>query len=142
MKADVSRLRQHLLQAEESRADSVQAILQEQGPLRSGSLVTVLRKCGKPTCHCAKGEGHPTTYLSTKQDGKTRMVYVSADCMETVTRQAQGYRRLRKHRARLAQLARESLQIIDRLEDALSTEQPVNARADGAAGRKRKKAGG
>lgn len=127
MKPNTSQLRQQLLRAEKSRADSVQAILRERGLLRSGSLVTVVRKCGKPTCHCATGQGHPTVYLSTKQDGKTRMVYVPADCVETVTQQAQGYRRLRKHRARLAKLAQESLRIIDSLQEALSTEQPMRA---------------
>jgi hypothetical protein len=142
MKPDISRLRQQLLQAEESRTDSVQAILREQGPLRCGSLVTVVRKCGKPTCHCATGHGHPTAYLSTKQDGKTRMVYVPADCVETVGQQAQGYRRLRTHRARLAKLAHESLQIIDRLQEAISTAQPIGGGTDGGGGRKHKKTGG
>jgi hypothetical protein len=29
-----------------------------------GSLVTRYRRCGKPTCHCVKGEGHgPAHYL-------------------------------------------------------------------------------
>ena len=137
MKPNISQLRQQLLQVEESRADSAQAIMREQGPLRCGSLVSVVRKCGKPTCHCAAGQGHPTAYLSTKQDGKTRMVYVPADRVDTVTRQAHGYRRLRKHRARLAKLAQESLRIIDRLQEALSTAEPING-----GGRKRTKSGG
>jgi hypothetical protein len=128
MQPDISRLRQQLLQTEESRADSVEAILGEQGPFRSGSLVTVVRKCGKPTCHCATGHGHPAVYLSTKQGGKTRMVYVPADCVESVTQHAQGYRRLRTHRARLAKLAQESLRIIDSLQEALSAEQPMRTK--------------
>ena len=141
MKPDTSRLRQHLLQAEESRTDSVQAILREQGPLRCGSLVTVVRKCGKTTCHCATGQRHPTAYLSTKQNGKTRMVYVPADCVEIVIQQAQGYRRLRKHRARLAKLAQESLRIIDSLQESLSTGQPMRSKGGRSGNGGRSKSG-
>lgn len=141
MKPNISRLRQQLLQAEEARVNSIQAILREQGPLRCGSLVTVVRKCGKPTCHCASGQGHPTAYLSTKQDGKTRMVYIPADCVEEVTQHAQGYRRLRKHRARLAKLAQESLRIIDSLQEALSTEQPMRNTAGRSGGGRRNTSG-
>jgi hypothetical protein len=121
MKTDASRLKQLIREAEESRSDHVQGILQEQGPLRSGSLVTIRRKCGKPNCRCACGEGHRTTYLSTKQGGKTRMIYVSADSLESLTREAHGYRRFRKHRASLVKLAQQSLRLIDRLQVMLQT---------------------
>jgi hypothetical protein len=70
------------------------------------------------------------------------MVYVPADYVETVTQQAQGYRRLRMHRARLAKLARESLRIIDRLQEAISTALPIGAGSGNGGGRKRKNAGG
>lgn len=43
-----------------------------------GSLITRYVKCGKPNCRCAKGEGHPSLYLSTLHQGKTRMDYVPA----------------------------------------------------------------
>jgi len=120
--------------------DSVQAILQEQGPLRCGSVVSVMRKCGKPTCRCAKGEGHSATYLSIKQQGTTRMLYIPADCLETITRQANSYRRIRTHRARLAKLTHEALLIVDRLQIALSIIGPIRERDIG--GGKRKKPGG
>ncbi|GEM_PF-509042 len=139
MKEDISRLRQQIKEIEVSRADSVQAILQEQGPLCCGSLVTVIRRCGKMSCHCAAGQGHPTTYLSIKDKGKTRMVYIPADLLETVTRQAGSYRRIRKHRARLVKMAHESLQLIDRLQKALANAQPIGAEGEAAAGKKRRR---
>jgi hypothetical protein len=114
--------------------------LQEQGPLRCGSLVSVVRKCGKPTCRCAKGEGHRATYLSVKKQGTTRMLYIPADCLETITRQANSYRRIRKHRARLAKLTQEALLIVDRLQIALSIIGPI--RESGSKGSKHKKLGG
>ena len=121
MKPDASRLKQLIREVEGSRSDHVQSILQEQGPIREGSLVTTRRKCGKPNCRCAFGEGHFATYLSTKQRGKTRMVYVPAISLVAMTREAHSYRFFRKHRAFLVKLAQRSLLLIDRLQAALQT---------------------
>jgi len=44
------------------------------GDLRKGSICAVARRCGKPTCHCAKPNdpGHdPQVRLTSKVDGKT-----------------------------------------------------------------------
>jgi hypothetical protein len=44
------------------------------GDLRPGSISAVTRRCGKPTCHCAKPKdpGHdPQLRLTRKVDGKT-----------------------------------------------------------------------
>ena len=44
------------------------------GDLRPGSICAVTRRCGKPTCHCAKPNdpGHdPQLRLTRKVDGKT-----------------------------------------------------------------------
>jgi hypothetical protein len=44
------------------------------GDLRQGSICAVPRRCGKPTCHCAKANdpGHdPQIRLTRKVDGKT-----------------------------------------------------------------------
>jgi len=125
MKVDVSKLRQLIREAEASRHTHVQHILQEDGPLRPGSLVKVVRKCGKPTCHCATGQGHPSTYLSSKQDGRTRMVYVSADDEASVGQEALRYRQLRRRRAALAKLSRRALELIDEFEAALRVSEAV-----------------
>ena len=44
------------------------------GDLRPGSICAVTRRCGKPTCHCAKPNDpghHPQLRLTRKVDGKT-----------------------------------------------------------------------
>jgi hypothetical protein len=44
------------------------------GDLRQGSICAVSRRCGKPSCHCAKADdpGHdPQVRLTRKVDGKT-----------------------------------------------------------------------
>src|SRR3990167_6466627 len=37
-----------------------------------GSLALTHRRCGKPTCHCAKGKGHPAWSLTFMQDYQWR----------------------------------------------------------------------
>jgi hypothetical protein len=38
-----------------------------------GHLARTYRRCGKPTCHCAKGQGHATWTLSYSFEGKKRV---------------------------------------------------------------------
>jgi hypothetical protein len=120
---DASTLRKRILSVETSRTEHVNGILREGGPVRPGSLVTVRRRCGKPTCHCTRGQGHLTTYLSTKRDGATHMLYIPAPARAVVASQAQAYRRLRKHRASLAKLSHQALVLIDQYEKTLRTEE-------------------
>lgn len=42
--------------------------------LLRGSLILLRRRCGKPTCHCARGEPHATPALSYSDQGKTRIL--------------------------------------------------------------------
>src|SRR6266536_3010797 len=41
--------------------------------LLPGSLSETHRRCGKPTCHCAEGAGHPSWYLTFMVEGKKRV---------------------------------------------------------------------
>ena len=41
-----------------------------------GSLSQTYRSCGKPTCHCARGRGHPIWLLTFRVDGEKRNVVV------------------------------------------------------------------
>ncbi len=57
------------------------------------------------------------------------MIYVSADSLAALTREAHGYRCFRKHRASLVKLAQQSLRLIDRLQAMLqSRERLVSVR--------------
>lgn len=58
----------------ESRRADLLGSLTSLGDLRPGSIVGVIRRCGKPTCHCAQPEdpGHgPSLRLTHKRRGKT-----------------------------------------------------------------------
>jgi hypothetical protein len=58
----------------EQQRSSLAAQLAQLGDLRPGSVTGIVRRCGKPTCHCAQPDdpGHgPTLRLTYKVQGKT-----------------------------------------------------------------------
>ncbi len=128
MKLDKSKLRQQLRGIENSRSDCMGKIISEQGPLRRGAFVTVRRKCGKPNCHCAKGEGHCAKYLSVKESGRTRMIYIPDYLEVQVADEAKRYRCFRQMRARVGKLSQQSLAVIDELERALHATSEIDRR--------------
>jgi hypothetical protein len=48
-------------------------------PLLRGSLVSMRRTCGKPGCHCARGEKHVSLYLAIRVGARRKMIYVPPD---------------------------------------------------------------
>ncbi|MCZ2079155.1 MAG: hypothetical protein LC130_37155 [Bryobacterales bacterium] len=64
---------QSLTELEQQRS-LLAAQLTQLGDLRPGSVTGVIRRCGKPSCHCAQPDdpGHgPTLRLTYKVQGKT-----------------------------------------------------------------------
>jgi hypothetical protein len=49
-----------------------------------GSLVLTHRRCGKPTCHCVEGVGHPLYSLTFMLDGKKRVESIPSGWIDTV----------------------------------------------------------
>lgn len=144
MKRDPSSLRREIRRLEESRSVYLEQILEERGPLRRGAFIKVERKCGKPNCRCAKGDGHPAKYLSIKKGGRTCMVYVPTSQEMRVGREAERYRRLRKSRAMLAKLGRQVLELIDELERTLQATDEIGVgkgkrRSSGSKSRRRRR---
>jgi hypothetical protein len=69
-----------------------------------GSLFTFRRRCGKPTCWCASGEGHESPALSYTEAGKTKTLTLTGARLSGV-------------RAALARYARAKA-VLDRQADA------------------------
>jgi len=61
-----------------------------------GSLVLSHRRCGKPSCHCAKGEGHPFWTLTFMISGKKRVEAIPADWAELIRPRVEAGRRLKE----------------------------------------------
>jgi hypothetical protein len=74
-------------------------------PILAASLVLIHRRCGRAGCHCRKGRGHPTYYLTCKQEGKTRTVYVPQDLLPEVRSWIREHHRLKQLTHHLSQLA-------------------------------------
>jgi hypothetical protein len=49
-----------------------------------GSLVVSHRRCGKASCHCAKGDGHPFATLTFMVAGKKRVEAMPADWLTII----------------------------------------------------------
>jgi hypothetical protein len=54
-----------------------------------GSLSRSFVTCGKPTCHCATGEGHPHYTLTFMSDGKRRVVHIPETLVDQVRRRVE-----------------------------------------------------
>ena len=52
--------------------------------LLPGSLSLTHRRCGKPNCHCATGEGHPMWSLTFMVDGKKRVERIPDEWVEGI----------------------------------------------------------
>jgi hypothetical protein len=52
--------------------------------LLPGSLSQSQLRCGKPTCHCADGPGHPVWSLTFMVNGKKRVQHIPKDWVEDV----------------------------------------------------------
>ena len=74
-----------------------------------GSLITLKRKCGGPTCHCALGEPHETPALSYSVDGVTKMLTLRPEHLPEVKAA------LARHHKALAKLHEEALRGIETL---------------------------
>ena len=54
--------------------------------LLPGSLSLSHLRCGKPTCHCARGEGHPSWTLTFMVQGQKRVQHIPKDWLDEVRR--------------------------------------------------------
>jgi len=79
--------------------------------LLRGSLITLRRRCGKPSCRCARGQPHCSPALSFSSQGKTSILTLTPELLPEVRAALQRYRRQqqgleRQAEAGLRQLAR------------------------------------
>lgn len=56
------------------------------GDALPGSLALTHRRCGKPTCHCATGAGHPVWSLTYMVGGKKRVERIPTEWVDEIQR--------------------------------------------------------
>lgn len=74
-------------------------------PTLTASLVVIEKTCGRKGCKCQRGEKHPGHYLTFKEAGKTRTVYVPLDMLTEVRQWVKEHRRLKALQQEISQLA-------------------------------------
>ena len=115
--AQLSRIRQALVQLRDELGLLLEVFL-ARDPLVKGSVYTLRRKCGKPTCACARGDLHGSVVLSWSEAGRTRLRSLPPGRRGDVRAAARRYQRFRRARARLVKLHAEMLALIAALEAA------------------------
>ena len=96
----VSRQRQQFWHAYHALARTLRT-LQRQPPMVQGSLYLLRRTCGKPTCHCARGQRHAVWVLTRSEAGRSRLYTVPAAQRGRLRTLTGEYRRWQLARARL-----------------------------------------
>ena len=117
MNQRLSALRAQLLRAQQLLPQLLEVCLGRE-PLLPGSLYTLRRKCGKPTCHCQYDALHESTVLSFRRQGKTQHLSPPPQHLPTLRTMTEHARRCRQARAELVRWQRQLLQLVDDLLDA------------------------
>lgn len=126
----VSQRRRELRELLEAEA-RVAKVFFERDALVRGQIYETSRRCGKPNCHCATGEGHAQVAFASLTPGGRRNRAISALARERLEPLTARYRRFREARAELVRTQREILGRIDGLEEALSVEIDLDSLRDG-----------
>ncbi len=93
-------------------------------PLVKGNVYELARKCGKPNCICTRGELHRSMVLTWSEKGKSRLLSLSSERVVEVKKKSEEYLRFRRARARVTEIHREILALMDRIEK-LRREEPL-----------------
>jgi hypothetical protein len=110
-----SRLRQTLLQLAGEIEGLVKPLFSDR-PVMKGTVYELKRKCGKPGCKCARGELHTRMVLSASEGGKTRLQVIPHGSLGEVQQKVRRYQEFRRVRARLGEIYRKMLTVIDEME--------------------------
>lgn len=117
MNPQLSSLRSQLLEAQYQLPQLLEACLGRE-PLLPASLYTLRRKCGKPKCHCRRGELHESTVLSYRGQGRPRNISPPPEQLASLRSMTHDYRRCREARAKVVRWQRQLLTLVDALEAA------------------------
>ena len=117
MPHDLSSFRRQLHDLQQQLPLLLEAFL-GRAPILPGSLYTLRRRCGKPTCHCVQGELHASTVLSYRGQGRPQNITPPPEHLSAVRGLTDDYRLFRQARTQLLQVQRQILKLIDGIEAA------------------------
>jgi len=110
-----SRFRQTLLHLAQEVRRLIEPFFSDQ-PVIKGTVYELKRRCGKPGCRCARGELHTRMVVSASEGGKTRLQVIPKGFLVEVQAKVRRYQEHRRARARLGEIYRKMLKVIDQME--------------------------
>ncbi len=122
-----SRLRQSLVQLCNEIRKLTNPFLSDL-PVIKGSVYELKRKCGKAGCKCAQGELHCRMVVSASEKGKTRLRVIPSGFLVEVQGKVRRYQELRQARARLVEVHKKMLQVMDEMEAMRREELPPSGK--------------
>ena len=102
MTENISALRQRLWRLHASLGRLLRTMT-SQGPLTPGSFYLLRRKCGKPSCRCARGQLHSVWVLTRSENGKHKLYTVPPAQRAEIRQRTAAWRRYQRARARFVQ---------------------------------------
>jgi hypothetical protein len=118
-----SRLRQALLQLVDEMRGLVEPFLSDR-PVVKGTVYELKRKCGKPGCKCTQGQLHARMVVSASERGKTRLRAIPRGFLVDTQKRVRRYQELRRARARVVEIHRQMLKVMDEMEAMRREELP------------------
>ena len=103
---------------EQERSALVNELLKEQIMVR-GTFGEVYRKCGKPTCWCVKGEGHPYIRISWSENAQSKTKAIPKKDATWIKKVTENYRNFRKLRHNLVILDKKFKSLLDQFENEM-----------------------
>jgi len=123
VRENLSRLRHTLLQLVEEMKGLIEPFFSDR-PVLKGTVYELKRKCGKPGCKCARGELHARMVVSASEGGKTRLRAIPRGFLVDTQQRVRRYRELRRARARVVEIHRQMLKVMDEMEAMRREELP------------------
>jgi len=124
-KKKFSQLRQSLARLANETRQIVEPFFSDK-PVIKGSVYELKTKCGKPGCKCAKGQLHPRMVLSASEKGKTKLRAIPRGFLVEVKTKVRCYQELRGARARLVEVHKKILKVMDEMEAMRREQMPAS----------------
>ena len=118
-KADrLSSIRKRLVQIPSLIEKEMRRLVEPRAMFR-GYVYRSKRRCGKPSCRCARGELHEAWVVATTVGGKRTTRSLSKEMRRRVLKLAAAYRRFRKAQGAIRKLHKETMDLTRELESLL-----------------------
>ena len=118
----LSRLRQSLREILTELEKSLDVAF-GRAPMIKGNVYELARKCGKPTCACTRGELHRSMVLTWSHEGRSKLFSIPPERLAELRAKSEEYLRFRRTRARVTEIGKKMLGVLDRIEK-LRREEP------------------